>query len=247
MATEVEGEPRSRVKDAGRAALPGGRFITLVSGDRSMSTVAQPLPSTEATAERAAPAAAGGDPAVLGLPIFVAGSIALGLALVGYVPPAAAGSAVPIILAATGLGLLVSAVWAAALGQTLVACIFGLFSGFWLSYAMLVLGLNHGWYAIPAHDVTHSVALFQITWAIVMAALTLATLRLPVAFTAVVALVVLALVLLVFGTLNTDETLTKAAGYVTFAFAALGIYLFLSAASIATGGKGYPLGPPLQH
>jgi succinate-acetate transporter protein len=213
-----------------------------------MSTVAQPLPSAATAPPEPAPsAAAGGDPAVLGLPIFVAGSIALGLALVGYVPPAAAGSAVPIILAATGLGLLVSAVWAAALGQTLVACIFGLFSGFWLSYAMLVLGLNHGWYAIPAHDVTHSVALFQITWAVVMGALTLATLRLPVAFTAVVALVVVALVLLVFGTLNTDETLTKAAGYVTFAFAALGIYLFLSAASVATGGKGYPLGPPLQH
>ncbi|MDX6729008.1 MAG: uncharacterized protein QOK49_3813 [Baekduia sp.] len=216
-----------------------------------MSSVAPSLPSASTTApapappESAAVAAPAGDPAVLGLPIFVAGSVALGLALVGYVPAAAAGSAIPIILAATGLGLVVSAVWAAALGQTLVACIFGLFAGFWWSYAALVLGLNHNWFAIPAADVTHSVALFQITWAVVMAALTLATLRLPVAFTAVVALVVVALVLLIFGTLNTDTTLTKAAGYVTFAFAALGIYLFLSAASVATGGKGYPLGAPL--
>ena len=157
----------------------------------------------------------------------------------------ASGGALPIILAATGLGLLVSAVWAAALGQTLVACIFGPFSGFWWSYAVLVLGLCHNWFAIPAGNVTHSVALFQIWWAVVMAALTLATLRLPVAFTAVVALVVLALVLLIFGTLNADETLTKAAGYVTFAFAALGTYLFLGAASAATGGKAYPLGRPL--
>jgi succinate-acetate transporter protein len=212
-----------------------------------MSTVAEPLASTPALAvpEPAAPAAAAGDPAVLGLPIFVAGSVALGLALVGYVPAAAAGSAIPIILAATGLGLVVSAIWAAALGQTLVACIFGLFAGFWWSYAALVLGLNHNWFAIPADDVTRSVALFQITWAVVMAALTVATLRLPIAFTAVVALVVLALVLLIFGTLNTDATLTKAAGYVTFAFAGLGIYLFLSAASVATGGRGYPLGSPL--
>jgi hypothetical protein len=52
-------------------------------------------------------------------------------------------------------------------------------------------------------------------------------------------------VLLVFGTLNTDTTLTKAAGYVTFAFAALGVYLFLGAASAATGGKAFPLGSPL--
>jgi uncharacterized protein len=212
-----------------------------------MSTVSQQLP-TDAIAP-AAPAASvpvpTGDPAVLGLPSFVAGSVALGLALVGYVPAASAGSALPIILAATGLGLIVSAVWAAALGQTLVACIFGLFAGFWWSYAILVLGLNHAWFAIRPEDVTHSVALFQISWAVVFGLLTLATLRLPVAFTAVIALVVLALVLLIIGTLNTDATLTKAAGWVTFVFAALGAYLFLGAASVATDGKGYPLGRPL--
>jgi hypothetical protein len=212
-----------------------------------MSTAAQQVPPTEtpAPAEPAAPTAAAGDPAILGLPIFVAGAVALGLALVGYVPAAAGASALPIILAATGLGLLVSAIWAAALGQTMVACIFGLFAGFWWSYGVLVLGLGHDWFGIPEEDVARSVALFQISWAVVMAALTVATLRLPVAFTAVVALVVLTLVLLIVGTLNADATLTKAAGYVVFAFAALGIYLFLSAASIATGGKGYPLGSPL--
>jgi uncharacterized protein len=211
-----------------------------------MSTVAEHHPSATATpAVEVAPAVPSGDPSILGLPIFVVGSVALGLALVGYVPAAAGASALPIILAATGLGLLVSAVWAAALGQTMVACIFGLFSGFWWSYAVLVLGLNHNWFAIPAANVTHSVALFQISWAVVMAALTLATLRLPVAFTAVIGLVVIALVLLIIGTLGGDATITKLAGYVTFAFAALGTYLFLSAASAATGGTAYPLGKPL--
>jgi succinate-acetate transporter protein len=211
-----------------------------------MSTVAQDVSPTEtAVAAPAAPTspALAGDPTILGLPAFVVGSIALAFGLTGYVSPAAAGSAVPSILLATGIGLLISTVWAAALGQTMVACIFGLFAGFWISYAGLVIGLNHNWFAIPAADVQHTVAMFQISWAIVMAALTVATLRLPVAFTAVVALVVLALVLLVFGTLNTDTSLTKAAGYVTFVFAALGIYLFLSAASAAGGGKAYPLGP----
>lgn len=210
-----------------------------------MSTVVEHPTSTNVTVVSSAPAAAAGDPSILGLPIFVVGSVALGLALVGYVPAAAGASALPIILAATGLGLIVSAIWAAALGQTLVACIFGLFSGFWWSYAVLVLGLNHNWFAIPAANVSHSVALFQISWAIVMGALTIATLRLPVAFTAVIALVVVALVLLIIGTLDASTAATKAAGYVTFAFAALGTYLFLSAASAATGGKAYPLGAPL--
>lgn len=188
---------------------------------------------------------AAGDPAILGLPIFAAGSVALGLALVGYVPPAAVGSVLPIVLAGTGLGLLIATVWAASLGQTVVAGIFGLFSGFWLSYAALLLGLNHDWFAIPAEDVERSVALFLIAWAVVMGALTLGTLRLPLAYTLVLGLVVVALVLLIFGTLEASETLNKMAGYVVLAFGALGLYLFLGTASSALGGGGYPLGSPL--
>jgi succinate-acetate transporter protein len=189
---------------------------------------------------------AAGDPAILGLPIFAAGSVALGLALVGYVPAAAVGSVLPIVLAATGLGLFVATLWAASLGQTVVAGIFGLFTGFWLSYAALLLGLNHGWFAIPAENVERSVALFLIAWAVVMLALTVGTLRLPLAFTLVLGLVVVALVLLIFGTLNANATLNKSAGYVVLAFAALGLYLFLSTASTALGGRGLPLGAPLQ-
>jgi succinate-acetate transporter protein len=186
-----------------------------------------------------------GDPAILGLPIFGAGSVALGLALAGYVPAAAVGSVLPIVLAGTGLGLLVATLWSAAVGQTMVAGVFGLFTGFWWSYAVLLLGLNHDWFAIPAANVNRSIALFLITWAIVMFALTVASVRLPLAYTLVFALVVAALVLLIFGTLNGDATLNKAAGYVVLAFGALGLYLFLGAASSATGGRPYPMGPPL--
>jgi uncharacterized protein len=187
-----------------------------------------------------------GDPQILGLPIFVVGSLALAFSLVGYVPPAAAGIVVPVIFAATGVGLIISTVWAAALGQTMVAAVFGLFAGFWISFAILLLGLFHNWFLIPTEAGTKSIALFLISWSIVMAALTLATLRLPVSYTAVVALVVLALVLRTIGVLNADTTLDKAAGYVVFVFAALGIYLFLHIADTAMGGRGYPLGPPLM-
>jgi succinate-acetate transporter protein len=214
------------------------------------ASTAQVEPATAAPVEAgpataAAEAAPVGDPQILGLPIFAAGSISLGLALVGYVPVPAQGSALPIIFAATGIGLFVSTIWAASLHQTMVACVFGLFTGYWWSYAALALGLRHDWFLIPAKNVDKSVALFLISWAVVMFALTLATLRLPVVYTAVVALVVVALVLLTFGTLNTDDTLNKAAGYVAFVFAGLGLYAFLSAASVATGGRPYPLGPPL--
>jgi succinate-acetate transporter protein len=197
-----------------------------------------------AVAQSPSPALSG-DPAVLGLPMFVVGSIALGLALTGYVPPAAAASALPIILMATGLGLLISALWAAALGQSMVASIFGVFAGFWLSYSMLVLGLNHDWFKIPAADVADSIALFQLAWAIALGMLTIATLKLPFAFTAIAGLVVVALIMLVISTKNADANLAKAAGYVVFAFAAIGVYAFLGAASAALGGKAYPLGPSM--
>jgi hypothetical protein len=212
-----------------------------------MATIAEEQALAPEVARAEPQAAPAGDPAILGLPIFVVGSIALGLSLVGYVPDAAGGVIVPVIFAGTGLGLVISTVWAAALGQTMVASIFGLFAGFWLSFSILVLGVFHNWLLIPAANVNKSIALFLISWAIVMAALTLATLRLPVAYTAVVALVVLALVLRTIGVLNTDASLDKAAGYVVFVFAALGVYLFLSAAEAATGGRGYPLGPAVRR
>lgn len=186
-----------------------------------------------------------GDPGIIGLPIFAAGSVCLGLALVGYVPAAAVGAVVPIVLAATGIGLVIATIWSLSLGQTMVAGVYGLFAGFWLSYAMLLLGVLHSWFLVPAKDVTHAEALFLITWAIVMGALTIASLRLPVAFTAVFGLVVLALVLLVPATLNASTGLTHAAGVVVLAFAALGLYLFLGTASAALGGPSYPLGRPL--
>jgi hypothetical protein len=66
-----------------------------------------------------------------------------------------------------------------------------------------------------------------------------------VSYTGVIALVVLALLLRTLGIFNTDTSLEKAAGYVVFVFAALGIYLFLNIAETAMGGRGYPRGPPL--
>jgi uncharacterized protein len=191
-------------------------------------------------------AAPTGDPSILGLPSFVVGAVALSLATVGYVPPAAVGAALPIILGATGLGLLITTVWCAYLGQSFVACVFGVFTGFWFSYAALVLGLQHNWFQIPAADVTRSVALFLISWAVVMFFLAVGSVRLPVIYTILLGLVVIALVLLIFGTLNANTTLNKAAGYAVFGASALGCYLFLSSCSVALGGAPYQLGRPLR-
>jgi uncharacterized protein len=186
-----------------------------------------------------------GDPAMLGLPTFIVGSVALGLVLVGMVPATAVGASLPIILCATALGLGVATVWSAAIGQSAVACIFGVFSGFWLSYAVLVLGLIHGWFGIGLTAITSTQELYLTSWLVIIVGLTLFTLRLPLAFTVILVLVDIALLFVLLGTANASSGLLKTGGYIVLLFAAVGLYVFYGAASLATGGKGVPLGKPV--
>jgi hypothetical protein len=186
-----------------------------------------------------------GDPAALGLPSFIVGSVALGLVLVGMVPATAVGASLPIILAATAAGLFITAVWAAGIGQTALASVFGIFAGFWFSYAVLVLGLTHNWFGVTVAAVQSTQELFLTTWLIIIVMLTLATLRLPVAFTALFGLIDVALLLLLVATIQGSTGLLRAGGVVVLAFAALGAYLFFGTLSAATGGKPFPLGSPL--
>jgi uncharacterized protein len=211
-------------------------------------------PDDVAAPEVAAPVVGplAGDPSILGLGSFIVGSVALGLGLAGVVPVGVLGAPLAIILAATALGLLMATVWCAALGQSAVAAVFGIFGTFWLSYAALVLGLDHNWFAITATAVLATVKLFLVSWLVAILMLTLGTLRLPSAFTAVFVLVDLALLLLLIAYASASAAgvpssgLIKVAGYVILLFAAVGVYLFTSAASIGTGGKPLPLGKPLM-
>src|SRR3984885_6432949 len=145
----------------------------------------------------------GGDPMALGLPCFIAGSVSLGLALVGVVPAAAVGPPLPIILAATAVGLFLATIWSASLGQSAVASVCGIFAGFWLSYAILVLGLTHNWFGVAPASVQATQELFLVAWLVVMVMLTLATLRLPMAYTAIF-LVAVALLLVFLGVNETS-------------------------------------------
>jgi uncharacterized protein len=214
------------------------------TGDESAQSTAH---SKEPEPAAAASGPLLGDPAALGLPSFIVGSVALGLVLVGMVPATAVGASLPIILAATSAGLFIATIWSAAIGQSAVASVFGIFAGFWLSYAVLVLGLTHGWFGITLTAAVRTQELFLTAWLIVIVMLTLATLRLPLAFTAVFVLIDVALLLVLIGTAQASTGLLKTAGYFVFAFALVGAYLFFSTASTATGGKPLPLGRAVIH
>jgi uncharacterized protein len=197
----------------------------------SSTTASQASPATDTTpsADTSWTGPLKGDPAMVGIPNVIAGATGLGLVTIGAFPAAAAGAALPILLSATSVGMLIATIWAAALGQNVTATLYGTILGFYISYVALGIGLRHGWYAIPA----------------AIGALTLATLRMPSSFTLLFGLVDLALVLLLVSSYNGSAAVGKAGGWVVMAFVAEAVYLYLHVMLLATGGKGLPLGSPL--
>ena len=200
--------------------------------------------STEEEIELAPP---GNDPALLGLPSFIVGAIALGLVNIGMVPAGVAGAAMPILVAATAIGMFIAAIWAVQVGQGVVGGIYGIFGGFYLSDAVLVLGLTHNWFGIPLTAIVSTQELFLTAWLIVIVLLTLGLFRLPVVYPVLLGLVDVTLLLFLLGITQSSPTLTKASGWVSFTFCALGAYLFLGVMNHATGGKPFPLGKPILH
>src|SRR5262245_23943582 len=190
-----------------------------------------------------------GDPQLVAAPVFTIGSTALGFQLVDYINQLAVGAPLAIIIGCTGLFLLVSTLWAAYAGQSFVACFAGTFGGFWIGYALLVLALIHGFFGLLPEQIGKTIAVFAISFAAFFFFLTLASLRLPIIYPAIFGLVVAALCLVASAYLMTpfDTDLLKAAGYVVFVFAGLGMWLSWTVMNLSLGGPAFPpLGPVIM-
>jgi uncharacterized protein len=196
--------------------------------------------------EEPAPGPLAADPAMVALPSFVLGAVAFGMVLIGVVPVTAVAASMALVLTAA-VGMFVATIWAARIGQTVPAAISGIVGSFFLSYALLVLGLTHNWYAIALGAVPATQKIFTISWLVIVTMLILGTLRLPSIYTLLFTIIDVALLLNLLGIIQTSANLTKAAGWVVFAASAIVVYLFFSSASHATGGKELPLGPPILH
>lgn len=186
-----------------------------------------------------------GAPGTVGLPMAIVGAFGLGLVNTGFVPASAAAAAVPTLIGATALGLLLTTVWACALGENSTASIFALFFGFFGSYSALSLGFINDWYGIPAEETANAEAAWLICWVFIFLLLTFVTLRLPLSFTLLFGLVDIALILLLIGNLQSSASMTNLGGWFTFAFIAVVVYLYADVMSSQTGGRGLPLGKPL--
>ena len=187
---------------------------------------------------------------MVSLPSFVVGTLALGMVGIGVVPAGLVGpsygAAMPIVLAAA-VGMFVATIWAARIGQNAAAGISGIFGGLFLSDALLTLGLTHNWYGIALAEIADTQKIFVVSWIVVVSMLMLATLRLPMAYTLLFALIDASLILNLLGIIQTSANLNKSAGWVLMAVAAGIVYLFFGTASHINGGKQVPLGPPILH
>jgi uncharacterized protein len=201
-----------------------------------------------------ASATTGGNPALLGLPALLPGSLTLGLWLVGYLDTETLpGGLVPAIITSSGLFLLVACIWAARVGQGAAAAIFGTFSAFWLSFGFLLLGVINGWFgvsaepAVGAEQIREIESTFVLCWLIVFATLTVATLRLPLAFTAAFAVVCTTLALVLGFVVNGNPLFATLGGITTFVFSAIYAYIFVDAMTQELGGDARPMGAPIQQ
>ncbi|MGQ0574522.1 MAG: GPR1/FUN34/YaaH family transporter [Pseudonocardia sp.] len=197
--------------------------------------------SVESDVQTTAAAAPVANPALMGLPTFLPGALSLALWLVGYLPAADLGGIVPAVVASSGLFLLIAAIWSSRAGNSAVAGIFGTFSAFWLSLGFLVAALTNGWFGLDA-TTSQALGTFLIVWLIVFAALTLATLRLPLAFTAGFAFVVLAVLFVLLSVLTGTAVFQLVGGICVFIFCAIFTYIYFDAFGQELGGRAMPLG-----
>jgi hypothetical protein len=200
-------------------------------------------------AERSAPTGillgAGSDPVTLAMAAFAILAVTAGMVFVQQFSPAAVAVVVPVAIGTT-LAFFISAIWAAFLGESVVAALAGVVTGFSLGLAVLLLGLFNGWFPIPNPAVAADIKeVYFIAFAIFWATLALPFLRLPVIYEALVVLVTAATALLAAGSHAPGSDLNLAAGCCLLAFATGLFYIWANQALQAVGLKGLPMGRPL--
>jgi hypothetical protein len=206
------------------------------------------LPVNRAPDQQTDPAA---NPMLLAAPAFVVGAVALALFLYGYrSEDNSLAGPMPIMVFYSGLSMLLATMWAVRRGEGPTAAIFGVFTGFWFSLAMLQLGLTNSWYGrLDLIAQGNATANFLLTWFIGICLLTVGSLGLPRVYTLLLASVAGALLMIFLATITYSAATSRLmiiTGTVNLvAFIALGCYLFIGAMSAATGGRSFPLGSPL--
>jgi uncharacterized protein len=185
-----------------------------------------------------------GDPTGGAVALLTVVTLLLGLQFIGAIPAASISLFVPILLVA-GVAQLLLGLLAVRKGENIIGLFFCTFGPFLISFGLLIVGLQHHWWAIKPTDIPHAEAAFLIGWTIVLTLWFFLSLALPLIFTALLAFVDTALWLLVVGIWNTSTSPEKLAGWMLLATGVGGLYfisaLWLEWAGVAALPHGRPL------
>ena len=217
--------------------------MTAISDRPAPPTAGATVPHADDTAPSGESPERDGNPGLVALPLIIAGAVGLGFTNTGLVHNGAA--AVPVLLSATSVGLLLATIWAAALRQNVNATVYAIFFGFYGSYGVLSVGLTHNWFGISGGDATQTTELWLGSWLLTIGLLTVLTLRLPWTYPALLGVVDVALALLLVGTATDNRATVQAGGVAVFLFVAFVVYYYVAALWEETGGSSLPLGRPL--
>jgi succinate-acetate transporter protein len=185
-----------------------------------------------------------GDPTGGTVALLAVVAILLGLQNAGAIPAASVGLFVPVLLLA-GTAMLLLGLLAVRKGENIIGLFFSTFGPFVVSFGLLIIGLEHGWWGIPPADIPHAEAAFLMAWTIVLTLWFFLSFVLPAIFTLLLTFVDIALWCLVIGIWNTLAGPQKVAGWMLLATAAGALYfgaaLWLQWVGFATLPVGRPL------
>lgn len=190
----------------------------------------------------------GGDPMTLGSSVFAIGALTLGILFVGVFPASALGMVVPIITFAAGFVLLLTTVRALIQGKAFLAGVFCTVARLFLSFAAIVVGLAHNWYAIPKVDIAPAEAVYLIVLACYFMFLIVPFLRLPLLYPIIVFLVFVGLSIDAASQLVSTVDLGKLAGVDFLAIRFALLWARLNTNTTVMGRKRFPpIGTPLVY
>ena len=145
-----------------------------------------------------------------------------------------------------GIALFTSCWWSFLLGESLLAATFGTVSGFFFSLALLLFGLYHNWYAVPAASVASVEEIFYIVWCCFFIALFVPFLRFPLIYPITVFMVIVLLALAATSVFTASSTIQTAAGAATLGASFLLFWEWLNVSMTSAGmSKVPPLGKVL--
>ena len=182
-------------------------------------------------------AAAGINPAPLGLCGFALTTFVLGTVGAGWFPPASASVVVALALFYGGVAQFMAGMWEFRAGNTFGATAFSSFGAFWLSYAMIFIPGTGILDALTKSNALHpALGIYFLAWGIFTFLLFLGSFRLTLAHMALFGFLTLTFLVLALGELLVASSLGVLGGYLAIITALIAWYIALSSVLSASNG-----------